>query len=60
MVPPMRRITCIGCATVFRFRSFDRLAKRIGLHRCWQQAPRFKTHADTFGEPDPDWSPADG
>lgn len=59
MAAVTRRITCLGCSTVFRFRSFDRLAKRIGLHKCWEPAPKLKTYADTFGEPDRDWRPRD-
>lgn len=53
-------ISCAGCSERFVFRSLTRLAKRIGLHRCWEQPQPLKRHADTFGEPDPDWRPTHG
>lgn len=34
----MRRLTCLGCGLVFRFRSLERLARRVAVHRCWEAA----------------------
>ncbi len=60
MATTLRRITCLGCDLVFKFRSLDAVAKRIGLHKCWSEPKPFKTYADTGGEPDRDWRPSNG
>lgn len=58
MAVKFARISCAGCGELFRWRSLERLAARLKNHCCWNPATKpFKTHADTFGHPDPDWRP---
>lgn len=53
-------VNCAGCMVRKVFHKVERLAQWAQRHRCWEQKPderpTFKTHADTFGYPDPDWA----